>query len=97
VQVRGPEVVLEVYVLLLHRMRYDKVYDRRFLGCLYKSCALCANNPNKRCLDHDNFDECYADNQALKSKCDVDVYVQLFSQTTGRVVNLPGLEIQVHP
>ncbi|GAX76070.1 hypothetical protein CEUSTIGMA_g3513.t1 [Chlamydomonas eustigma] len=67
----------------------------RFLGCMDKSCALCANNPNKRCLDHDNFDECYADNQALKSKCDIDVYVQLFSLTTGNVVNLPGLEIQV--
>ncbi len=60
-----------------------------------KACALCANNPNKRCLDHDNFDECYADNQALKAKCDADVFVQLVSQTTGLPANLPGVEIQV--
>ena len=67
----------------------------RFLGCLNKACSLCANNPKKRCLDADNFDECYADNQVLKSKCDIDVFVQLLSLSSGNVVNLPGVEIQV--
>lgn len=35
----------------------------RFLGCTHKECQLCKNNPNKRCGDDDNFDECFADGQ----------------------------------
>ena len=67
----------------------------RFLGCMNKECQLCANNPNKRCRPNDNFDECYADNQVLKSKCDADVFVQLLSETTGRPADMSGLEVQV--
>lgn len=35
----------------------------RFLGCMRKECGLCKNNPNKKCREEDNFDECYADGQ----------------------------------
>lgn len=48
-----------------------------------------------RCREDDNFDECYADNQALKSKCDMDVFVQLVSLTTGNVVTQSGIEVRV--
>ena len=40
----------------------------RFYGCKNKDCTLCENNPHKRCSEIDNFDECYADNQTLRSK-----------------------------
>lgn len=48
----------------------------RFLGCQSKSCSLCVNNPEKRCLPSGNFDECYADNQSLKSRCKADIFVE---------------------
>ena len=67
----------------------------RFLGCLNKQCTLCINNPNKRCPADDNFSDAFADNQALKSKCDMDIFVQLVSLSSGSPVNVPGMEIQV--
>mmetsp|Transcript_40431 Transcript_40431/g.89814 ORF Transcript_40431/g.89814 Transcript_40431/m.89814 type:complete len:922 (-) Transcript_40431:1054-3819(-) len=67
----------------------------RFFGCTRKECLLCKNNPNKRCKDDDNFDECYADNQVLKSKCDSDVYIELLNAGTGQVASVPGIEVQV--
>ena len=49
-----------------------------------------------RCQEDDNFNECYADNQALKSKCDMDIFVQLISMTTGKLVTThSGIEVQV--
>jgi len=48
-----------------------------------------------RCREDDNFNECYADNQTLKSKCDMEVYVQLMSLTTGKLVANSGIEVQV--
>ncbi len=28
-----------------------------------KECVLCKNNPNKKCREDDNLDDCYADGQ----------------------------------
>lgn len=67
----------------------------RFLGCPRKECQMCKNNPNKHCDESDNFDDCYADNQILKSKCEADVYVEICNQVTGEPTRVPGLEIQV--
>ncbi len=69
---------------------------RRFLGCRYRHCALCANNPHKRCGENDCFDDCYVDNQILKSKCDADIYVELVDAAGiyGRSA-LSGVEVQV--
>ncbi|GFR43768.1 hypothetical protein Agub_g4882 [Astrephomene gubernaculifera] len=67
----------------------------RFLGCLRKECALCKNNPNKKCREEDNFDECYADGQVLKSKCEADVYLELINLRTNQPEALPSVEIAV--
>ncbi|KXZ52828.1 hypothetical protein GPECTOR_8g211 [Gonium pectorale] len=67
----------------------------RFLGCMRKECNLCKNNPNKKCREDDNFDECYADGQVLKSKCEADVYLELVNLRTGVAEALPGVEIAV--
>jgi hypothetical protein len=67
----------------------------RFTGCISKDCSLCKNNPNKRCLPGDNLDECYADNQQLRSKCEADVFVELVNAQTGKPMALPGMEVQV--
>ncbi|EFJ45471.1 hypothetical protein VOLCADRAFT_105916 [Volvox carteri f. nagariensis] len=66
-----------------------------FLGCMRKECPLCKNNPNKKCREDDNFDECYADGQVLKSKCEADVYLELVNLRTGAPEALPGVEIAV--
>ncbi|GLC37795.1 hypothetical protein PLESTB_001477500 [Pleodorina starrii] len=67
----------------------------RFLGCMRKECPLCKNNPNKKCSEDDNFDECYADGQVLKSKCEADVYLELINLRTGAAEALPGVDIAV--
>ncbi|GIL46734.1 hypothetical protein Vafri_3654 [Volvox africanus] len=67
----------------------------RFLGCMRKECPLCKNNPNKKCREDDNFDECYADGQVLKSKCEADVYLELVNLRTGAQEALPGVDIAV--
>lgn len=68
---------------------------RRFLGCKRKECLLCKNNPNKKCSEGDNFDECYADNQTMKSKCEADVHLEVVNASTGQPVTLPGVELVV--
>jgi len=67
----------------------------RFIGCMSKECNLCKNNPNKRCPEGDNLDECYADCQVLRSKCEAEVFVELVNTQTERPVALPGMEVQV--
>ena len=68
----------------------------RFLACANKACALCVNNPDKRCVASDNFDEAYADNQTLKAKCKAEVFVQAFLDEPGSGAELPsGLQVQV--
>lgn len=65
------------------------------MGCRTKDCTLCKNNPHKRCAPDDNFDECFADNQALKAKCESEVYVELINQSTGKPAAIAGVEVQV--
>lgn len=60
-----------------------------------KECPLCKNNPNKKCREDDNFDECYADGQVLKSKCEADVFLELVNLRTGVAEALPGVDIAV--
>ncbi|PNW75496.1 hypothetical protein CHLRE_12g529050v5 [Chlamydomonas reinhardtii] len=67
----------------------------KFLGCMRKECGLCKNNPNKKCREEDNFDECYADGQILKSKCESDVSLELINLRTGLAEALPSVEIAV--
>ncbi|KAG2453449.1 hypothetical protein HYH02_001670 [Chlamydomonas schloesseri] len=67
----------------------------KFLGCMRKDCGLCKNNPNKKCREEDNFDECYADGQVLKSKCESDVSLELINLRTGLPEALPSVEIAV--
>eukprot|EP00798_Chlamydomonas_sp_ICE-L_P031496 gene31496-6684_t len=67
----------------------------RFLGCSKKTCVLCKNNPHKRCKDTDNFDECYADNQVLKAKCEAEIFVELRNGATGQSEVMAGLEFQI--
>uniref|UniRef100_A0A7R9V475 Uncharacterized protein n=1 Tax=Chlamydomonas euryale TaxID=1486919 RepID=A0A7R9V475_9CHLO len=67
----------------------------KFSGCRNKECGLCANNPSKRCEDGDNFDESYADQQLLKSKCDSDIHVEAVDIHSGQAVNLSGMEVVV--
>jgi hypothetical protein len=62
---------------------------------LNKECVLCKNNPNKRCCEDDNFDECYADNQVLRARCDADIHIELVNGLTGAPQHVPGLELQV--
>eukprot|EP00967_Tisochrysis_lutea_P119593 scaffold195383_cov26-Tisochrysis_lutea.AAC.1 len=69
-------------------------HDLRFIGCMSKECNLCKNNPNKRCPEGDNLDECYADCQVLRSKCEAEVFVELVNTQTERPVALPGMEVQ---
>lgn len=68
---------------------------RRFLGCRDKECSLCNNNPNKRCAHDDSFDECYANDQVMKSKCEADVVLELVSSSTGQRHNTSEVEVQV--
>lgn len=68
---------------------------RRYLGCTSPDCGLCKNNPNKRCPSDDNFDEAYADNQVIKSKCDSEVHVELLNDLTGEAYAAQGVEVQV--
>lgn len=67
----------------------------RYLGCPQRDCFLCKNNPNKHCTENDNFDEAFADNQPLRSKCDADIWVELYNQDASGSEALPGVEIQV--
>lgn len=67
----------------------------RFLGCISQECTLCKNNPHKTCAAVDNFDEAYADNQVLKSRCEAEIFVELINQSTGEVYSAPGVEVQV--
>ena len=67
----------------------------RFIGCRVKDCILCANNPNKRCTADENFQEAYADNQVLRSKCDSDIHIEIVSTQTGLPADIQGAEIQV--
>lgn len=55
---------------------------------------MCKNNPNKRCRDEDNFDECYADCQVLRSKCEADIFLELVDPMTGQAQSVPGIELQ---
>ncbi len=65
------------------------------MGCRKRECALCLHNPNKRCDPSSNFDSAFAANQPLKSACDADVSIELYNITTGQVVSVPGVEVQV--
>lgn len=67
----------------------------RFTGCTNPACGLCKNNPNKRCPPGDNLDECYADCQVLRSKCEAEVFVELLNTQTHMTMPQPGLEVQV--
>ncbi|KAL6762293.1 hypothetical protein V8C86DRAFT_2519634 [Haematococcus lacustris] len=68
----------------------------RFLGCTNVECQLCKNNPTKRCPEGDNLDEAYADSTILRSKCEADIYVELFSTVTGQICrSLGDGEVQV--
>lgn len=67
----------------------------RFLGCAHKQCQLCKNNPNKQCGETDNFDECFADGQVLKSKCESDIYLELVNARTGAAEAVAGVELVV--
>lgn len=40
-------------------------------------------------------DECYADNQVLRSKCDAEVFVELVNAQSGEPIAVPGMEVQV--
>ncbi|KAJ9528522.1 hypothetical protein QJQ45_020508 [Haematococcus lacustris] len=62
----------------------------RFLGCTNVECQLCKNNPTKRCPEGDNLDEAYADSTILRSKCEADIYVELFSTVTGQICRSLG-------
>ncbi|KAG1679301.1 hypothetical protein FOA52_009331 [Chlamydomonas sp. UWO 241] len=67
----------------------------KFLACVDKECSLCNNNPNKRCDEDDNFDECYANDQVLRSKCEADVFMELVSASTGKRHDMSGFEVQL--
>jgi len=43
----------------------------------------------------DNLDECYADCQVLRSKCEAEVFVELVNTQTEQTMSLPGMEVQV--
>lgn len=67
----------------------------RFLGCVSQDCMLCKNNPHKTCGGDDNFDEAYADNQVLRTRCEAEIFVDLINQVSGEVYSAPGVEVQV--
>jgi hypothetical protein len=71
------------------------VHVCKFRGCKSKDCALCINNPNKRCGADSQFAECFADNQVMRSPCDADVCIQLVSLATGEPVAINGVEVVV--
>ncbi|WIA29348.1 hypothetical protein OEZ86_011853 [Tetradesmus obliquus] len=67
----------------------------RFLGCVSQDCMLCKNNPHKTCGGDDNFDEAYADNQVLRTRCEAEIFVDLINQVSGEVYSAPGVEVQL--
>ncbi|KAG1672588.1 hypothetical protein FOA52_010690 [Chlamydomonas sp. UWO 241] len=75
------------------RLRF--AHKCKFIGCRSKECALCRNNPSKVCIKGDNFDESYADNQLLKSKCDADIGLELTHSDSGLLATMSGVEVQI--
>ncbi|MEW5306145.1 MAG: hypothetical protein WDW36_008633 [Sanguina aurantia] len=101
-----PDVVEDAFSQALHALGSDTNkevegfctrfrHKCRYLGCPQRDCFLCKNNPNKHCEENDNFDEAFADNQPLRSKCDADIWVELWNQDASGSEALPGVEIQV--
>lgn len=50
----------------------------RSLGCLEPGCALCAQNPNRRCSN--NFSGKYLAGDVLKAKCGASIRVDIVNR-----------------
>jgi len=59
----------------------------RNLTCLNPRCALCCQNPNKRCPDSVNFASKYLEKNPLKSKCGASIRIEVVNAATGELAH----------
>ena len=59
----------------------------RNLTCFNPRCALCCQNPNKRCPDSVNFASKYLEKNPLKSKCGASIRIEVVDAATGELAH----------
>ncbi|KAL0038779.1 hypothetical protein WJX79_007340 [Trebouxia sp. C0005] len=62
-------------------------HDCQNLTCLNPRCALCCQNPNKRCPDSVNFACKYLEKNPLKSKCGASIRIEVVNAATGELAH----------
>lgn len=62
-------------------------HDCQNLTCLNPRCALCCQNPNKRCPDSVNFASKYLEKNPLKSKCGASIRIEVVNAATGELAH----------
>ncbi|KAL0051109.1 hypothetical protein WJX82_002198 [Trebouxia sp. C0006] len=62
-------------------------HDCQNLTCFNPRCALCCQNPNKRCPDSVNFASKYLEKNPLKSKCGASIRIEVVNAATGELAH----------
>ncbi|KAL0030645.1 hypothetical protein WJX77_000555 [Trebouxia sp. C0004] len=73
-------------------------HDCQNLTCLNPRCALCCQNPNKRCPDSVNFASKYLEKNPLKSKCGASIKIEVVNAATGELAHsqlLQGVQLEL--